>query len=427
MNNLKISKSKKHYEQAKKIIPLASQTFSKSCKLFDKEFFPLFAKRGHKQIIEDIDGNKFIDLINGLGAVSLGYSLKNFNKSLIKSLNNGITFSLAHKIEHSVSKELIKIIPSAEMVRFGKNGTDANSAAIRLARYYTKRDHIAICGYHGWQDWYITSTNMNGGIPKETKKFTHVIEFNNVESVKKVFKKYNLAAVMLEPIAAYLPDQKFLKTLKKLCKKNRTVLIFDEICTGFRVSLGGAQKILKVKPNLSTFGKAMGNGFPISALVGERKIMKNFDKVFYSGTFGGETLSLEACKQTIQFLKKNNSIKKNISKGTYLIKNFNKLSKKYDLQNNIFLNGHPSWPFLIIKNFSAKRQREIKTYFMQEYALNKILFFGGYNINVSHTFKDLKKIIKISEKILSNLYNSSCKTKNILIAKPATPILKIRN
>ncbi len=427
MKNLKISKSKKHFEKAKKIIPLASQTFSKSYKLYDKNFFPLFAKRGHKQIIEDIDGNKFIDLNNGLGAVSLGYSLKNFNKSIIKSLNNGITFSLAHKIEHDVSKELIKMIPSAEMVRFGKNGTDANSAAIRLARYYTKRDHIAVCGYHGWQDWYISSTNMNGGIPKDIKKFTHTIEFNNVENIKKVFKKYNLAAVMLEPIAAYLPDQKFLKTLKNFCKKNKTVLIFDEVCTGFRVSLGGAQKILKVKPNLSTFGKAMGNGFPISALVGEQKIMKNFDKVFYSGTFGGETLSLEACNQTIKFLKKNRSIQKNIKKGEYLIYNFNKLSKKYNLQKNIFLNGHPSWPFLIIKNFPEKKQRELKTYFMQEYALNKILFYGAYNINASHTFKNLKKILSISDKILNNLYINDCKTKNILIAKPSTPILKIRN
>ncbi len=427
MKSLNITASKKQFNLAKKTIPLASQTFSKSCKLFDKNFFPLFAKKGHKQYIEDLDGNKYVDFINGLGAVSIGYSIKEFDKKIIKSIKKGVTFSLAHKIEHEVSKELIKIIPSAEMVRFGKNGTDANSAAIRLARYYTKKDHIGVCGYHGWQDWYITSTNMNGGIPKDTNKYTHNLEFNNLDSIKKIFKKYKLAAVIIEPLAAQLPNKKFLIALKKACKKNNTLLIFDEICTGFRVSLGGVQKIYNVKPNLSTFGKAMGNGFPISALVGEKKIMKNFDKVFYSGTFGGETVSLEACMQTIKFLKKNRSIEKNIKKGQYLMNKFNKISKFYGLNEKIFLSGHPSWPFLMIKNFSDTNQRSIKTYFMQEYAIQNILFFGGYNINASHNFKDLNKVIKISEKILQKLNQENCNIKKFLIAKPAKPILKIRN
>ncbi len=427
MRTLKISKSTKHFKSAIKLIPLASQTFSKSHKLFDKNFFPMFAKKGNKQFIEDLDGNKYIDLINGLGSVSLGYSLKSFNKKIVESLQKGITFSLAHKIEHSVSKELTKIIPCAEMVRFGKNGTDANSAAIRLARFYTKRDHIAVCGYHGWQDWYITSTNMSGGIPRETNKYTHVLKFNDIKSIKKVFKKYKLAAVMLEPLAAFKPEKKFLHELKKYCRKYKTLLIFDEVCTGFRISLGGAQKIYKIKPNLATFGKAMGNGFPISALVGEKKIMKNFDKVFYSGTFGGETLSLEACKETISHLKKNKSIEKNIKKGNFLIRNFNNLSKKYNLIDKIFLNGHPAWPFLIIKHSSVKTQQEIKTFFMQEYALNRILFFGSYNINASHNFNDLKKIISVSKKILIKLSLNNFNIKKFLIAKPTQPILKIRN
>ena len=215
MKSLNITASKKQFNLAKKTIPLASQTFSKSCKLFDKNFFPLFAKKGHKQYIEDLDGNKYVDFINGLGAVSIGYSIKEFDKKIIKSIKKGVTFSLAHKIEHEVSKELIKIIPSAEMVRFGKNGTDANSAAIRLV---CTKEIIGVCGYHGWQDWYITSTNMNGGIPKDTNKYTLNLEFNNLDSIKKIFKKYKLAAVIIEPLAAQLPNKKFLIALKSMKK-----------------------------------------------------------------------------------------------------------------------------------------------------------------------------------------------------------------
>ena len=165
------------------------------------------------------------------------------------------------------------------MIRFGKNGTDANSAAIRLARYHTGRDHVAVCGYHGWQDWYIASTTMSGGIPKKTKQLTHVFKFNDINSLKILFKKRKFAAVIIEPLSIELPKKKFLQEVKKICKKNNPILIFDEICTGFRVSLGGAQKLYNIVPDISTFGKAIGNGYPISAVVG-KKIMKNMDKIF---------------------------------------------------------------------------------------------------------------------------------------------------
>ena len=255
IKRLNIQKSKKHLNKTLKIVPLASQTFSKSYKLFDKNFFPLFSKSGNKQYIKDLDNNNFLDFISGLGSVSIGYSIRKFNNAIIKALNNGITFSLSHELEYVVALELKKIIKSAEMVKFGKNGTDVNSAAIRLARYYTKRSHIGVCGYHGWQDWYISSTTMNGGIPSEVGKYTHQIKFNDLKDLRAKFQKFKFAAIMIEPLSFQLPSLKFLKELKKLCKKNNTILIFDEVCTGFRVSLGGAQKIYGIEPDLSTFGK----------------------------------------------------------------------------------------------------------------------------------------------------------------------------
>ena len=428
MNKIKIKNSKKLLKKANKLIPLGSQTFSKSYKLYDKNFFPLFAKRGFKQFIEDIDGNIFIDFVSGLGSVSLGYSIKEIDDKITKSLKKGVTFSLSHPIEFELAKELKKIIPSAEMIRFGKNGTDANSAAIRLARYHTGRDHVAVCGYHGWQDWYIASTTMSGGIPKKTKQLTHVFKFNDINSLKILFKKRKFAAVIIEPLSIELPKKKFLQEVKKICKKNNTILIFDEICTGFRVSLGGAQKLYNIVPDISTFGKAIGNGYPISAVVGKKKIMKNMDKIFYSGTFGGETISLEACMATIKFIRKNKSIKNNISNGSYLMKKFNLLSKKYNLRNIIYLSGHPSWPFLIVKNISNEDSMKIKTFFMQEYLLNKILFIGtSFVINASHNLKDIKKVLSITDQILFKISNNISNLDSVLIAKVSKPLFRVRN
>ena len=424
---MKIINSKTAFKKASKIIPLGSQTFSKSYKLYDPNFFPLFASKGKNQFIEDLDGNIFTDFVNGLGCVSIGYGIKEIDKNLKKKIDRGITFSLSHPIEEEVSRELKKIIPSAEMVRFGKNGTDVNSAAIRLARYYTGRKKIAVCGYHGWQDWYIGSTSMDGGIPREIKKLTDVFKFNDIESLKKLFKKNKYAAVILEPLSVELPTKKFLKEIRYLCTKYKTLLIFDEICTGFRVSIGGAQKLYKIIPDISTFGKAMANGYPISAVVGKKKIMKKMEEIFYSGTFQGETLSLEACKETIKYLKKNNSINKNIKKGNILIDNFNQIVKINKLDHIIKLSGHPSWPFLVIKHESENLKNQIKTYFMQEYVLNKILFIGSFNINASHTKQDILNLLKVSKKIIFSLKKNIDRLENLIIPNVAKPLFRVRN
>lgn len=395
MKKIILDKSNKYFKEALKVIPLASQTFSKSHIFFDPNFFPLFCVAGKKQFITDIDGNNYLDLISALGSVSIGYGIENIDKKIIKSLKSGVTFSLSHKKELELTKILLKIIPCAEMVRFGKNGTDANSAAIRLARYYTGRNHVAVCGYHGWQDWYISSTSMSGGIPKEVAQYTHSFTFNDIKSLEKIFKKKKLAAVILEPLASELPKNNFLKKVKSLCKKFNTLLIFDEICTGFRVNLGGAQKLYKIKPDLATFGKAMANGYPLSAIVGSKKIMKFMDKIFYSGTFTGETLSLEACKQTILFIQKNKCIEKNIKKGILLQRETSYIIKKYKLDNYIELSGHPTWLFLKIKNLNVKQTMTIKIFIMHQLILNNILFLGTFNINASHNLKNIRKVIKI--------------------------------
>ena len=345
---LKLRKSKIAFKKAKKIIPLASQTFSRSHYFFDENYFPLFLNKGKGQYVHDLDGNKYLDYISALGSVSVGYGNNYINKRVINNLKNGNCFSLSHPKEISVANRLIKLIPSAEMVRFGKNGTDVNSAAIRLARHVTKKCNCCM-RLSRLARWYITSTPMNSGIPNEVKKFTKKFQFNDIELLNKILSKNKCAAVIMEPLSYQLPKKKFLLQVRALCNKYNTLLIFDEVCTGFRVSLGGAQKRYKVVPDISTFGKAMANGFPLAAIVGKKKIMSQMKDIFYSGTFAGETSSLNACEETIDFLKNNNSISKNIKKGNFLKKKINNIINQNNLENILSLTGHETWLFLNVK------------------------------------------------------------------------------
>ena len=205
------------------------------------------------------------------------------------------------------------------MVRFARSGGEANAIAIRIARASSKKNKIALCGYHGWQDWYICSTSRDLGVPDNTKDLTHKFSLNNISSLEKIFEMHDLACVIIEPMNLEYPKDNFLKKVKELTQKNNALLIFDETITGFRFSLGGAQKLFNVVPDMATFGKGLGNGYPLSALVGRDQVMSKVEDIFFSGTFGGETLSLAAAGATIDKYKSKNVVDKFYEIGTYLL------------------------------------------------------------------------------------------------------------
>ena len=302
---MELKKSKKFLKKALRSIPLASQTFSKSYLQYP-DGFPLFAQNGKGGRIKDVDGNEYVDLIMGLLPLTLGYNDKDVNRAIIKQLKSGITFSLPTVLEHQLSEKLIQKIPSAEKVRFAKNGTDVTSGAIRLARGITKRDKIITCGYHGWQDWYIGTTSRHLGVPKKVRELSIAAKFNDINDVHRIIKKNKdeIGAMIIEPMSFTEPKKHYYKELQYLLKKNKILLIFDEIITGFRFSEGGAQKYFNITPDLSCFGKGMANGMPLSALVGKTKYMNKISEVFFSGTFGGESLSLAASIATIKKIEK---------------------------------------------------------------------------------------------------------------------------
>ncbi|MBI2113060.1 MAG: aminotransferase class III-fold pyridoxal phosphate-dependent enzyme, partial [Candidatus Wildermuthbacteria bacterium] len=259
---MKFTASAKFFKEVSKIIPLASQTFSKSYLQYVPENSPLFITHGKGAYVWDVDGNKYLDFVNGLLPVVLGYQYKKVDEAVKDQLKKGITFSLPSPLEYQLAKKLTQLIPCAQMVRFGKNGSDATAGAVRLARAVTKRDRIASCGYHGWQDWYIGLNPKNAGVPQAVKNLVHKFEYNNIQSLEQLVKKYpgEFAAVIMEPMTFSKPQDRFLHRVKTIAHANGALLIFDEIITGFRFGLGGAQEYFRVIPDLATFGKSMANG-----------------------------------------------------------------------------------------------------------------------------------------------------------------------
>jgi len=419
-------KSENYLQRALKSIPLGSQTFSKSKLAFPYGSSPFFIEKGQGCYAWDMDGNKYIDFVSSLLSVSLGYQDKEVDEAVKKQLSNGISFSLPHRLEAEVAELLIELIPCAEMVRFGKNGSDATSAAIRLARAYTGKDHVAVCGYHGWQDWYIGSTTRDLGVPQSTKAMTHSFEYNNISSLNDIFKENpnQISAVILEPMNLFYPKDNFLQEIRQLCDDNQALLIFDEMITGFRYHLGGAQQLFKVTPDLAAFGKGIANGFPLSAVVGKKEIMKEMENIFFSSTFGGETLSLAAAKACIYKMIQVDFPNHVHNLGQRLTTGLERLSNN----NMLTLLGHPSWKFALIKQQEGYSDIQVQTLFIQEMHKRGILLNGGHNLNYSHDETHIDELIHCYDEVLF-IINKSVKDQNLLEnlnCDILQPIFKVR-
>lgn len=429
-SNPRYRKSEAMLERALKTIPLGSQTFSKSITQFPRGVSPLFIARGKGCRVWDLDGNEYADFMNGLLSVSIGYNDPAVNEAVKAQLDNGVIFSLPHALETEVAEMLVEMIPCAEMVRFGKNGTDATSAAIRLARAHTGRDHVLVCGYHGWQDWYIGSTARNLGVPAAVRGLTHAFKYNDIGSLEELFGRFpeGVAAVIMEPMNVAWPEPGFLERVKETTHRHGAVLVFDETITGCRFAKGGAQELFGVTPDLATFGKGIGNGFPISAIVGSRKIMRLMEDIFYSGTFGGETLSLAAAKQVLSMIRGGDVVEKLRRTGQQVMDGVNALLARHELTHVIKLNGHPSWSLLEIRDSGAYSSWQIKTLFLQEMFKRGILTIGTHNISYSHGDAEVAMLLKAYDEVLPLIANGirDGKMHELLEVKPLEPVFKVR-
>jgi glutamate-1-semialdehyde 2,1-aminomutase len=413
-----------------KIIPLGSQTFSKSRVQYPVGVSPLFIDRGEGSKIWDIDGNEYVDFVNSLLAVSIGYNHTSVNAAVIEQLKKGVSFTLPSKLEYEVASLLVDIVPCAEMVRFGKNGSDATSAAIRLARAYTKRDFVAVCGYHGWHDWYIGTTTKNLGVPTATAELTFSFPYNDIDALERLLKsnKNKFAAIIMEPINAVYPKPGYLEAVKELANQHKVVLIFDEICTGARLAPGGAQELFDVTPDLCVMGKGLANGHPLSAVMGKREIMELCSEIFFSSTFGGETLSLAAAKQVLTMVQSGVVTKKLEETGLTIIKGVKDIVSSFDLDDIFSLSGHPSWSFINISRATTEDVMLVKTLFLQEMFKRGIIILSSHNISYSHSLSDVDLLLAAYAETMTIIKNSLKKNnvRESLECEPLKLLFKIR-
>ena len=383
--------------KAEVLIPAASQTLSKGPTQYVQGVAPTFLARGQGSHVWDVDGNEYIDYPMALGPIILGHCYPAVDEAVRKQMNDGTTFSLPHALEIKVAERLVEMIPCAKMARFGKNGSDATAGAVRLARAYTGREMIACCGYHGWQDWYIGSTTFNRGVPKAVQQLTVTFEYNNIESLQRIFASYpgQIAAVILEPVGVLEPECGFLKAIQELCRREGSLLIFDEVITGFRLARGGAQEYFGVTPDLACFGKAMANGYPLSAVVGPREIMKTFEETFFSFTFGGEALSLAAAEATMKEIAERNVIAHLWEQGQKLKDGTQVLAREFGLESHLRCAGLPPRTVVQFYDESGRESLLIKSLFQQECLKRAVLFSGGQNLCFSHTTEDIEYTLRV--------------------------------
>ena len=329
-----------------------------------------------------------------------------------------------HPLEVEVAELINKVVPNAESIRFSKTGADVTSAAIRVARAYTGKEKILCCGYHGWHDWYISVTDRDKGIPETTKDLTFTVNYNDIESVKESIDS-DIAAIILEPFVFEAPKNNFLHELRELCNDNGILLIFDEMWTGFRIAVGGAQEYFGVDADLATFSKAVANGMPLSILSGKKEVMKVLDEdVFFYTTFGGEALSLAAAKATIEELKDKNVPKYLASQGKKLKDGYNKLVEKLGLDYTKCI-GYECRS-LITFDAKAGNPLELKSFVQQEMIKRGILWGGFHNLSFSHSDDDIDYTLKAYWEVLP-LLKKAVDENNVrekLKGEPVAPVFR---
>jgi glutamate-1-semialdehyde 2,1-aminomutase len=435
--NLKNSKSSQMgqsnalYERALKTIPLASQTFSKAAQQYVGGVSPLFVDRGDGCRVWDVDGNEYIDFVLGLLPVVLGYRDVEVDDAIRAQLDKGISFSLATELETELAERLVRLIPCAEKVRFGKNGSDATLAATRLARAHTGRDKIAMCGYHGWHDWSIGTTTRNLGIPKAVQDLTVTFPFNSLDALDVLFKAQSgqIAAVIMEPASIVDPEPGYLAAVKELANKNGALLIFDEIVTGFRAGMGGAQSRYGVTPDLASFGKALGNGMPISAVVGRADVMDLMEEIFFSATFGGEALSLAAAIATLDKLENQNGVPRMEETSVRLAASVAEIFQSQKLDQHYAISGPDWWKRITPIPQARVDGVTLTSLIRQEYIKNGLLMMSSFNMCLAHCNTAVEDIViskfrNVAASLQEALASSDPST--FLNGAPVRPVFQVR-
>ena len=398
------------WNKAKKIIPGGNMILSKNPERFLPDHWPTYYQEAKGCKIKDLDGNQLLDFsLMGIGTNVLGYANKFIDKAVKKSIYQGNMSTLNCKEEVLLAEKLVEIHPWFQKVKFARTGGEANAIAIRIARAASGRDNIAFCGYHGWHDWYLSSNleskkekNLDQqllrglevqGVPNKLKKTSFPFKYGNRSQLSNLIKKKRIGVIKMEVCRNTKPDVNFLKYVSNIAKKNKIVLIFDECTTGFRETIGGLHGSINVIPDIAIFGKALGNGYAITAIIGKEDIMQHASRSFISSTFWSERAGFTAALKTIEYMQKNKTWKKIYKIGKKIQNKWIEIAKNNNVDINI--NGIYS---LSSFSFKSKFHQEYKTLITQEMLNNNMLASNVLYPSISHTDKLLNKyFIKLNE------------------------------
>ena len=425
------------YEQAKEVTPGAAQTLSKMPTRFPLGAFPVAMERGYGARVQDIDGNWYVDWINAMGALTLGYQHPHVTDAIRRQLEDGVLFSLPHRLEQELSARITKLIPCAESVRWFKTGSEATQGAIRTARIATGRDMVLTVGdgYHGWHSWFLAVKPWHPGVPKVYEDLIKPFRYNDLASLEVQLERYGsrAAAVILEPCHFDVPAPGFLQGVRELCNRYETILIFDEMVTGFRWALAGGQEYFGVVPDLATFGKSAANGLPIALLCGKKELMQHAELV-QGGTFGGEVLSMVACNAVLDVYEQEPVVETLWVRGRQLQKRFNDAAKSMNI--DALCNGFPCKPridfFPFAEPSQGKRDSRRKvlamSLFLQETAAQGVLFHPlNCNVSAALSDQDMKVTFRAVEVALRAVA-TAVKTDDwtTLKGQPIQPVIPLR-
>jgi glutamate-1-semialdehyde-2,1-aminomutase len=398
--------SKKLFKEACGLIP-GGVTSARHPSKFVEGHYPIFMNRGKKCHVWDADGNEYIDWILSFGPIILGHAHPRVDGAVKKNMDQGFCFTMVHPLQNVLARKLIEVIPCAEMVKFVTGGSDATSAAVRIARVYTGRDKVIRWGYHGWHDWCYGGGGTDRepfGVPEGVKKDILTFTYNDLSSLEDQFRKHKgkIACVIMQPYEAVKewPDKRFMEGVKELTHENQAVLIYDEIRTGFRMAMGGAQEYFKVIPDLAAISKAIANGYPISAVVGKKKIMRSAIKTRISSTFLVNSFPMVAALETLGELEEKKGIDYMWKLGKKLMRGLQDIIETEGVEAKVV--GAPPIPFLKFTGKDEKRRELLKRSFFAETTERGVLFHPNHCwfLSLGHMESDVDKTLEVSREAI---------------------------
>ena len=423
--------------KAKKIIPGGNSLLSKRQERFLPGQWPTYFKKAKGCEIWDLDGNRYFDFsYMGIGANILGYADPDINRAVKKVIDDGNMTTLNAPEEVELAELLLKLHPWAGMVRYGRTGSDAAQIAVRISRAYTRKDKVAFCGYHGWPDWYIAANIANKrnlddqllpglkslGVPRVLRETAIPFHYNNIGELKAIVKKHKIGTIIMEPVREYEPENNFLQKVRQIASKIGAVLIFDEITSGFRMNFGGAHVRYGVTPDIVLYGKGLGNGYPMSVVVGKKKIMDKAQETFISSTYWTERIGPVAAIATIKKIQKKNVPRHLVFTGKTITRGWKAAAKKHGLKITTF--GIP--PLTHFRFEYGDKNQPLLTLFNQEMLERGFITTNAVYTSYAHKKPIVNKYLKKVDEVFGILKEALEKNdiKRRLKGPVADPTLK---